>query len=94
MYIFTFFICKYCIHVIIDPDRRNFSYMTDRLASRFVSVYLYTIYILSQIIINIRSCEASRTKLSNAVITQILIERLEYITSCISTSHFHLSKNS
>lgn len=27
MYIFTFFICKYCIHVIIDPDRRNLSYL-------------------------------------------------------------------
>jgi len=38
MYISTFFICKYCIHVIIDPDRRNLSFRADRLASRLASI--------------------------------------------------------
>lgn len=48
MYIFTFFICKYCIHVIIDPDRRNLSNGSTRFSRLFG---LNTIYISSQMMI-------------------------------------------
>lgn len=48
MYISTFFICKYCIHVIIDPDRRNLSYqigsarfsLSYRLRTRRITIYV------------------------------------------------------
>lgn len=75
MYIFTFFICKYCILVIIDPDRRNLSYLigSDSLLASYQS--RYDLYFIAND--DARSREAGRTELSNAVITQILIERLE-----------------
>lgn len=94
MYIFTFFICKYCIHVIIDPDRRNLSYLTDRLASRFVSSRLDTIHIPStDDKDDAPSREAGRAG---------TFERSYYadfnwkarVTSCISAGHFHFSKSS
>lgn len=75
MYIFTFFICKYCIHVIIDPDRRNF--LSDRIDPLLASYRSrYDLYFIANDD-GARSREAGRTELSNAVITQILIERLK-----------------